>query len=638
MFRISLLIGFIALSISFIAAYYSIAGLAAIFAGAAIPIIIMGAVLEAGKVAAAAWLHYHWDRAPFLIKAYLVPGVIILMLITSMGIFGFLSKAHVEQAAAVGENAAQIEQLAGEIERRNLIIQQAEVRIENLQTGDVNNTASLQAQIDKEQQRIDSVYDRIQPSIDEQQTIIGNQTKIYDDQIATIDDELATLKRYIDNDEVKKAQRLIGETSPGGWGPKTAATAEAWRQERRTKRIELVQQLKAASQDNPEIEAARKEIARLRAEAEAQIDQSNTLIARLRAELKGDVNAIDTDALVDEQLARIKEAQSFIETATIQRFELESLYRELEAEVGPVKYLAELIYKEDTNNDLLEDAVRWVIIVLVLVFDPLAVILILAAVTSYRWEEEDKRKAELGYDPAEVENEEIVRLTALLEDANNARLAAERKMQSLENKRSINDDELKALEQVAEDLAKTEKLRDELQEALDSANEKLTAQETMIEGYEIEIRRLAAQVEQKEVVEVSTTAEVEQLIQERNDLQKELAETYADIESIQNEIARIPLLEQRLNTERQQVETLTAEISKLKESPINIDKPEAAANVTSLRHKVKILENKIASMIQLSDFDIESAQELIDLRQRYVELENRFAKIVSEYNRLKSSK
>ena len=88
-----------ALSISAVAIYYSIAGLAAIFAAAAVPIMIMGTVLEVGKLVTASWLYQNWKAAGLAIKTYLSIAVVVLMLITSMGIFGFLSKAHVEQSS-----------------------------------------------------------------------------------------------------------------------------------------------------------------------------------------------------------------------------------------------------------------------------------------------------------------------------------------------------------------------------------------------------------------------------------------------------------------------------------------------------------------------------------------------------------
>src|SRR6056297_589747 len=104
-----------ALCISAVAIYYSVAGLVAIFAAAAIPIIIMGGVLEVSKLVTAVWLHRNWREATWWLKSYLTAAVVVLMFITSMGIFGFLSKAHIEQTAGAQQSAAQIEQLEEQI-------------------------------------------------------------------------------------------------------------------------------------------------------------------------------------------------------------------------------------------------------------------------------------------------------------------------------------------------------------------------------------------------------------------------------------------------------------------------------------------------------------------------------------------
>jgi len=129
---LSTILVFVALSISAVAAYYSIAGLTAIFSAAVIPIIIMGIVLEIGKIAGVVWLHYNWKRAPLLIKSYLVPGVLALMLITSMGIYGFLSKAHLDQTISVGDNSIKIEQLQSKIDRERARIKNAETVLAQL--------------------------------------------------------------------------------------------------------------------------------------------------------------------------------------------------------------------------------------------------------------------------------------------------------------------------------------------------------------------------------------------------------------------------------------------------------------------------------------------------------------------------
>ena len=119
-----------AISISVIAAGYSILGLATLFAGAFIPIVAMGTALEVGKLVAASWLYHNWRaNIPRLLKAYLFSAIIILIFITSMGIFGFLSKAHLDQVKPTSGNNIKIELLDKQINQQNLIIERAEKQI-----------------------------------------------------------------------------------------------------------------------------------------------------------------------------------------------------------------------------------------------------------------------------------------------------------------------------------------------------------------------------------------------------------------------------------------------------------------------------------------------------------------------------
>ncbi len=97
-----------ALLLSMVAAYYSVAGLVAIFSAATIPVIIMGGSLELGKIVATVWLHNNWRRVGWAFKAYLVPAVAFLMILTSMGIFGYLSKAHSDQSLVSGDSVAKV--------------------------------------------------------------------------------------------------------------------------------------------------------------------------------------------------------------------------------------------------------------------------------------------------------------------------------------------------------------------------------------------------------------------------------------------------------------------------------------------------------------------------------------------------
>lgn len=379
-----------ALSISAVAIYYSVAGLVAIFAAAAVPIMIMGGVLEVGKLVTAVWLHKHWERATWWLRSYLAFAVFVLMLITSMGIFGFLSKAHIEQTSAGEESVAQIERIDDEITRYITMVGRAENKIRELESSTFNNDTQIQEQIDKEQVRIDTAYDRIQPAINEQNAIIANVTQLYQDELDKIDSELATLQGYVDNNEIAKAQQMIGASADGIFGKKTAEKIGDWKKEKQAERAEWLQKIQETA-NSPTVVAARDEIKRLRTVAEDNIAQSNQLINRLRSKLGTD--DVNLDELLDEQFARVRTANTEIETLTDQKFELESEYRKLEAEVGPIKYIAEFVYGEQADRNMLEEAVRWVIITIIFVFDPLAVLLLIASQYTFEWNR--KRKPEI---------------------------------------------------------------------------------------------------------------------------------------------------------------------------------------------------------------------------------------------------
>src|SRR5210317_1747871 len=124
-----------ALAISAVAIYYSIAGLVAIFAAAALPIIIMGVALEVGKLVTAVWLHRYWSRATWWLKTYLSTAVFILMFITSMGIFGFLSKAHIEQTSLSQEQIALIDTLNDKETRSQAKIDRWRAELDRLLNG-----------------------------------------------------------------------------------------------------------------------------------------------------------------------------------------------------------------------------------------------------------------------------------------------------------------------------------------------------------------------------------------------------------------------------------------------------------------------------------------------------------------------
>jgi hypothetical protein len=239
------------LIISAVAIYYSVVGLTAVFSAAVIPIIIMGSALEVGKLVCASWLKANWERAPRFMKYYMISAVMVLMLITSMGIFGFLSKAHNDQ---------------------------------NLVSGDVQSKIA-----------------------------------IYDEKIKTARENIEVNRKQLKQMD-EAVDQIMGRSSD----EKGADKANAVRRSQQRDRANIAK----------DIEANQKLIATL-----------NDQAAPIRAEI-----------------------------------------RKVEAEVGPIKYIAKFIYGDKgADENMLEKAVTWIIIMIVIVFDPLAVIMLLAAQMTFGW-------------------------------------------------------------------------------------------------------------------------------------------------------------------------------------------------------------------------------------------------------------
>ena len=379
----------VALSISAVAAYYSIVGLVAIFASAVIPIIIMGSVLEVGKLTSAVWLHMNWKSAPFLIKTYLTIAVVMLMFITSMGIFGFLSKAHIEQTSAASENVAQIERIEESIVRNKLTITKSENKIIKLESVDVSLDEGIQNKIRIEQERIENAYTGVQPSIDEQNAIVvaeaeskANAIAPFETELASINKKLALMDEYSINGEIEKMQGLLGVRQDGVLGWNTREALKKFKADNiKAKGIAGYQLNKVRAEFNNSVtESARAEIKRIRMLAEQQIADSNALITRLRSQL-GQGQQQDNTVLIDTQRNLIIDSENKLEELYTSKYTLQGESRKLEAEVGPVKYIAELVYGQEPGRNVLEETVRYVILILVFVFDPLAVVLVLAGIS-----------------------------------------------------------------------------------------------------------------------------------------------------------------------------------------------------------------------------------------------------------------
>ena len=357
-----------AIAIATVAAYYSIIGLMTIFAAAAIPIAVMGGVLEAGKLITASWLYNNRKIIPFFLKSYLITAVVVLMFITSMGIFGFLSKAHIEQTAESEENVAKMEQIDKKIVRLTDTIMTSEQAIIKIETKDENKNEQINFQIQTEEERIVKVRDQYQKLVDEQDKII-----------ASASDNLDLLEQFVKDKDTRSLQALVGTKVDGVYGPGTAARVNEYREKEESKVDQIIAD-------------ARKRITDLRERELTEISKSNELIDRLRNNINTDeLNETDTTRIKNLQNTIIKSEES-ITNLNVEKFKLEAEERKLEAEVGPIKYIAELVYSGEADRDVLEDAVRWVILIIIFVFDPLAVLLLIAANIGWENERENRVK------------------------------------------------------------------------------------------------------------------------------------------------------------------------------------------------------------------------------------------------------
>lgn len=381
----------VALVISGVAAYYSIIGLVAIFSSAFVPIVIMGAALELGKLTTAVWLHLNWNQAKLYIKTYLSFALLILMFITSMGIFGFLSKAHIEQTSASKESVEQVKIVETEILRYKDIISRANERIVETENSGQTKNNSIQDQIDREQERIETAYDRVQPQIDKQNELIDREIRLkeerikpYQKQVENIDADLEILNNLLsrrDSESIKRLQSIIGTRVDGRYGSRTAEQVDSYRNKLISKRDSVLRTIERIQEKESTLaQQARQEISRLQKIAESEIKDSNKLINKLRQQI-GVVTTVDNSEFIEAQNKKIKDANIQIDILTEQKYKLQAEYRKLEAEVGPVKYIAEFVYGDKANSDMLEEAVRWVIVLLVIVFDPLAVVLVIAGLS-----------------------------------------------------------------------------------------------------------------------------------------------------------------------------------------------------------------------------------------------------------------
>ena len=368
-----------ALAIAAVAAWFSIAGLMAIFSAAALPIAVMAGTLEVGKLLTASWLYRYWDDTSLMLKSYLCIAVFILMLITSMGIFGYLSKAHLDQAGASGDAFAIVERLEGQIAREENKIGILETRIASLQTG---GGLDVSSSIQQQETIRDGAWDRVQGDIEYAQ---GQIQSIRDQLVIDLkaqDDKLKPLDRIVDS--YADQGTVITETDGGGLFRSAetetvdnVAKANEVRLSQKAERDAIsTEKDKLRRSAQRDINSQQANIDKYRGQAQNTIEAANNEINGLR-----DSSSEDQDGIllkIDDYNNQIDNIYDGLIEIKDEKFTAESEVRELEKEVGPIKYVAQLLYGGD-GEELLDKAVQVFILLLVFVFDPLAVMLVIAA-------------------------------------------------------------------------------------------------------------------------------------------------------------------------------------------------------------------------------------------------------------------
>jgi len=364
------------LGIAGIAAYFSVLGLATIFAGAYLGVIIMASTLEFGKIVTAAYVHIFWDKLSS-IKYYLSFSVFILMLITSLGIFGYLAKASSDTSYETAAAQQEINNINAKIEREELQLTLINERIEGLSEGGLDVTDSVNAQITIR----DGAWDRVQGDID----YAEEQIKSLRDQQTALDTAVSELRdkgvEVITLDEGGVFRQ--GETEKIDY----VAQADALYEQQREQREQIRADIKA-QQDN---------IDKYREQAQTTINNANAEINRLRNLSTGD--AEDKLQEIEKYNGQIDGIYDTIQELREERFPFEQEILGFEREVGPIKYIAEVIYGQDESVKYLDNAIRAVIFALIFVFDPLAILLLITSVglIARRIEEEKPKVVENRY-------------------------------------------------------------------------------------------------------------------------------------------------------------------------------------------------------------------------------------------------
>lgn len=364
---------FSALAVSAVAAYFSIVGLMAIFSGLPQSILAMGVVLEIAKLVTASWVYQYWKKTSLLMRSYMVSAVIILSVITSIGIFGFLSKAHLDQSASTGDAVAQVERIQDLIQRENLRIATAEEQITRVESG---GSLDVSESIKQQEEIRDTAWDRIQDDVEYAENQIEKIREGLESDLSKKQSELDAL------DDIVKSYTEQGTTGGVFNREDNVAKGIEIRESQKTERDRISLEMgELRGYAETQIAGYRNQIGEYRASVQDTIDGANREINRLREQ--GADDQASRDEQIDTIQERIDSAYAKIDEYNVELFDKQSIVRDIEKEVGPIKYVAQLLYG-NSGAGAIDNAVTLLILLLVFVFDPLAIVLVLAANLSWK--------------------------------------------------------------------------------------------------------------------------------------------------------------------------------------------------------------------------------------------------------------
>ena len=364
-----------AIAISITAAYFSIVGLATMFPGSAEAIIVMGTVLEVGKLVAAVWLHKNWRSAFKFIRNYLLIAVVILSGVTSMGIFGFLSRSHVEHGASMDKEQSMISQIDSKIAREKDFIERKNESINKLDSQQTSSTGNKDEVISRLDDRIKEIKEEASSNIKIEQDLLIK----YEAREKELDKELEDSKETGIFANNKKYSQLLSKQKKE-------------RESLLNRKLESEQKIKSLRDDSLD----------LINQTRLQIDTTS---------LKKEEVGVFDDKIASYRL-EIEESYGKISSLESERFNYGADLRALEVEIGPIKYIANALQDWAGLDVDISEAIRIVIVTLIFVFDPLAILLLIAATMSYSQIKEE----DLPPDIRDIRNKLLEEMEEYLEE------------------------------------------------------------------------------------------------------------------------------------------------------------------------------------------------------------------------------